>query len=65
MTADLTFILDHDDKGNWRLWACRGTGKGCARNKHRAKGKHCGDCLTTDENETLADVQKRLARGDA
>jgi len=66
----LTFIMERTGPGrgeeNFRLWACRGEGRGCQRNKHRANAKHCDDCLPADNpNETLAEFQARLQRGDA
>jgi hypothetical protein len=62
----LETILAKDASGEFRLWACRGAGKGCARNKHRAKAKPCDDCYgPLDENMTLGEVIERLKRGDA
>jgi hypothetical protein len=62
----LQTILAKDAAGNFRLWACRGEGKGCKRNKHREKAKPCDDCFgPLDENMTLGEVVERLKRGDA
>lgn len=50
--------------GKAELWGCRGEGKGCTRNKYRARSKHCEDCLLADNpNETLEEFEKRLRRG--
>lgn len=63
---DITFILEKDDDGKFNLWVCRGKGKGCKRNTHRSKSKHCDDCIfANDMEETLEELQKRLRRGDA
>jgi len=48
------------------LWACRGEGRGCTRNRYRSRKTHCEDCVACrDPNETLESIIKRLARGDA
>jgi hypothetical protein len=48
-----------------RLWACRGNGRGCRRNRHR-KGVPCEDCFgPLPEKLALAEVEERLQRGDA
>ena len=52
--------------GAFALWACRGAGRGCTRNKFLSRKKHCDDCVPAhDMNETLEQLQKRIARGDA
>lgn len=59
-------ILAKDEKGAFRLWACRGEGKGCARNKYRRQQKPCEDCFgPLDESLTLGEVVDRLKSGDA
>jgi hypothetical protein len=64
--ADLQTILAKDEAGEFQLWACRGTGKGCSRNKYRRQQKPCDDCFgPLDENLTLGEVQDRLRQGDA
>lgn len=62
----LETILVKDENGKFQLYACRGVGKGCQRNKHRSHKAQCNDCFgPLDENMTLEDVVKRLQRGDA
>lgn len=67
--ADIKMILERIGPGadaeNFRLWACRGAGRGCKRNLDRRDSKPCDDCVLPDENETLGDLKKRLDRGDA
>ncbi len=69
MMADIEFILERIKQGDtvdcFQMWACRGEGKGCKRNRHREKSKHCEDCILPDENETLENLKARLKRGDA
>jgi hypothetical protein len=66
--AILTMIMERVAPGNhascFKLWACRGEGRGCTRNRYRAQKKHCEDCAETLESETIAELQARLARGD-
>jgi hypothetical protein len=50
---------------DFELWACRGEGRGCTRNKYRRRQKHCEDCLRCDPQETIEKVMIRLARGHA
>lgn len=65
MTA-LNTILAKDESGEFRLWACRGEGKGCTRNKYRRSQTPCSDCFgPLDENLTLQQVADRLKQGDA
>jgi hypothetical protein len=62
----LSTILAKDANGDFRLWACRGEGKGCGRNKYRRQQKPCADCFgPLDENMTLGQVVERLKAGDA
>lgn len=64
--AKLSMIMARDTHGKLKLWACRGVGKGCTRNKYRASKAPCDDCVPAhDENETLGQLVERLARGDA
>lgn len=49
----------------FKLWACRGAGKGCTRNKYRRRLVHCDDCVETSPHETLASLKARMDRGDA
>jgi hypothetical protein len=66
MTGNLDLVLARDDAGELRLWACRGEGKGCERNRYRKSKKQCVDCYgPLPENMTLGEVQKKLERGDA
>lgn len=63
------FIMERVGPGNtvhdFAMWACRGEGRGCKRNKHRTKAKHCEDCLPTNDNDTVGEIAERLKRGDA
>lgn len=66
----IQFILEKTGNGknahNYALFACRGEGRGCSRNKYRSRLKHCDDCVATNNgNETLAELNTRLQRGDA
>lgn len=62
----LQTILAKDAAGQFRLWACRGAGKGCNRNKYRRQAKPCDDCFgPLVEGVTLGEVLERLKRGDA
>lgn len=62
----LNTILAKDEAGNFRLWACRGEGKGCERNKYRRAQKPCADCVgPLREDLTLGEVAQLLKRGDA
>ena len=65
----MQFILERVKPGNaddcFALWACRGEGKGCNRNRYRSQKIHCDDCVATDPSETLGDLQDRMARGNA
>ena len=63
---NLNTVLAKDEKGKFRLWACRGTGKGCNRNRYRSSKSPCDDCFgPLDENMTLQQVADRLKQGDA
>lgn len=67
---DINFIMERVGSGNdvsdFRLFACRGAGRGCKRNLHRSKAKHCDDCVPADDpNETLQAFKARMQRGDA
>jgi hypothetical protein len=65
-TLNIQTILYRDTDGKLKLWACRGVGKGCTRNKYRTSAKPCDDCvLAHDENETLEQLYARVNRGDA
>ena len=62
---ELKLILAHDREQQLRLWACRGNGRGCKRNRYR-KSVPCDDCFgPLPEHLTLAEVEERLQRGDA
>jgi hypothetical protein len=63
--SDLQFIMERT-AGKLVLWACRGAGRGCPRNRFRTRKRHCDDCVACDNpNETVEQVQERLRRGDA
>lgn len=63
---DLQLILFKRRNGQYRLAACRGLAKGCAKIRSDKKPKKpCPDCIPCeDENETLGQVMARIARGD-
>jgi hypothetical protein len=66
MAIELKTILAKDAVGKLGLWACRGAGKGCARNKYRRQHAPCDDCLgPLDETMTLGQVSDRLKQGDS
>lgn len=61
---DLILHRDADDK--LKLWACRGVGKGCARNRFRKSKAPCADCMgPLDEKLTMEEVLAKLETGDA
>ena len=68
-TPELSFILEKTGDGHstldFTLFACRGAGRGCKRNKYRQMKIHCPDCVEANPTETLAKLKSRLARGDA
>ena len=62
----IQMILAKDEHDKFRLWACRGEGKGCARNKYRTSKTPCDDCFgPVDENMTIGELHERLRQGDA
>jgi hypothetical protein len=62
----LDLILARDRANKFALWACRGAGKGCKRNSHRARSVPCEDCFgPLPEQLTLAEVIQRIEKGDA
>ena len=66
LISKLDLILHRDVDGKRKLWACRGSGRGCARNTYRQKKAPCDDCKgPLDERLTISDVQSMLAKGDA
>lgn len=63
---ELRLIMHRDERHRMQLWACRGAGKGCPRNKHRRSKTPCADCFgPLPPNWTLEQVQRRLKQGDA
>ena len=61
----LDMILHRKRDGNFGLWACRGEGRGCKRNRYR-KSIPCDDCVgPLPEQETIEHLLDRLRRGDA
>lgn len=64
---DLQFILFKRRNGQFKLAACRGENKGCAKMRAMEKPKKpCEDCIICeDETETLEQVAARIQRGDA
>jgi hypothetical protein len=66
VTIELKTILAKDANGEFRLWACRGAGKGCERNRYRRQQAPCADCFgPLEETMTLGEVAERLKQGDA
>lgn len=66
MSKKLNLIMANDEGGNKGLWACRGAGKGCERNKYRNAKKPCEDCMgPLDGNLTLEQAIEKLEQGDA
>lgn len=70
MPKQLHMILEKLGSGqspaDFRLYACRGQGRGCPRNRWRSRKVHCDDCVpATDLNETLEHFEARMRRGDA
>jgi len=66
MTEKLELILHKNKVGEFEMWACRGAGKGCSRNKYRMSKKPCTDCAgPLPETLTVGEVQEMLKRGDA
>ncbi len=64
--ADLKLVMAPDAAGDLQLWACRGAGKGCERNRHRKALKPCDDCAgPLPRTMTLAEVKAKLDKGDA
>lgn len=67
--ADIDFIMERIGPGrgaeNFKLWACRGEGKGCNRNRFRKQKRHCEDCVATEDDQTLGEIREKIARGDA
>lgn len=62
----LEFILGKTDDGKWAMWACRGEGKGCDRNRFREQKTRCDDCYGPLPDEmTLGEVYDHLTKGDA
>lgn len=65
----LSLILARNQQSPRRefaLWACRGEGKGCARNRYRTSKAPCDDCFgPLPEGMTIAEVLKRVEQGDA
>lgn len=68
-TPYLSFIMEKTGDGHtpndFTLFACRGAGRGCKRNKFRQMKVHCPDCVEAMPTETLKQLKARLARGDA
>jgi len=61
----LKLILARDREHQLRLWACRGNGRGCQRNRYR-NGVPCEDCAgPLPEHLTLSEVEEQLQLGDA
>lgn len=67
--AKLDMILVKVGPGNkpedFKLYACRGEGKGCKRNTFRARKKQCDDCVEGRDEETMQQLMDRMERGDA
>ena len=64
--SDLDLILHKNDAGQFEMWACRGEGKGCKRNRFLKRKKPCDDCMgPLDEKLTLQETIDKLGKGDA
>lgn len=50
---------------NFKLWVCRGEGRGCKRNRYRTTKKHCEDCYEPAETDTIEQVMQKMKRGNA
>lgn len=64
---DIQMILFRRRNGQFKLAACRGTNKGCAKMRRLKVPKHpCEDCyICEDETMTLGQVLDRITKGDA
>lgn len=58
-------VAEGNDASCFKLYACRGAGKGCTRNKYRERKIHCPDCVEARNEETLEQLESRLRGGDA
>jgi len=65
--ADLQMILFKRRNGQFKLAACRGENKGCAKlRSDKVPKKPCPDCvIAEDESMTIGEFYERLQRGDA
>jgi hypothetical protein len=62
----IDMILHRDGTGKFQLWACRGAGKGCDRNRYRKSKAPCPDCYGPLPPEmTIGEVHDRISKGDA
>lgn len=59
MKDRLVMFLDPKGRG-WEMWACRGKGK-CLEPAPSKRKHHCKDCVLGKEEETLAQLQARMA----
>lgn len=64
---DIQMILFKRRNGQFKLAACRGLNKGCAKmRKKKLPKKPCEDCyICEDETMTVGQVLKILQQGDA
>lgn len=61
MTDKLELILHKNPTGKMELWACRGEGKGCPRNKYRKSKTLCDDCMgPLPEHWTVGEAVEKL-----
>jgi len=64
--SKLDLILHKTEYNKFQMFACRGEGKGCKRNRFLKRKKPCRDCVgPLDEKLTIGEVQRILKRGDA
>jgi len=62
----LRLILNRERDESFALYACRGDGKGCNRNRYRKQLKPCDDCVgPLPHYWTVQQVADHIARGDA
>jgi hypothetical protein len=62
----LQLVLERVHPGNerhcFKLWACRGEGRGCNRNRFRETKVHCDDCVEARDEETIGQLIARMGR---
>lgn len=65
-SLSMALILHRNGRNNFEMYACRGDGKGCDRNKYRKTLAPCDDCIgPLDPKMTLGEIEEKLTKGDA